>query len=51
MAQILLCKNNVALTDGLFRTYCALKNIFDYLKTYHQISPEPEIEQTLILLT
>ena len=27
-----------------------LKNSFDYLKAYHQISEEPEMEKTLMLL-
>ena len=45
------CKNNAAATDNLFSTYYVLTNIlFDYLKAYHEISLEPEVEQMLMLL-
>ena len=38
--------------DGLFSTHYGFNNIpFDYLKAYHQISLDPDVEQTLMLLT
>ena len=39
-------------TDGLFRTYYVFnKFLFAYSKAYSQISPEPEMDQALKLLT
>ena len=49
---MLLYQSNTPVTDGLF-TICNVfnKNSFDYLKAHHQIFPELEMEQPLMLLT
>ena len=50
--RVLSCKNNAAATVSLFSTYYLFNKIlFNYLKVYHQISPEPEVEQLLMLIT
>ena len=44
--------NNAATMVCLFSTYQHLNKIlFDYLIVYYQMSPEPDIEQILMLLT
>ena len=46
------CQSNAAALDSLFIMYCVINKIlFDYLKAHHQISPKPEMEQALMLLT
>ena len=43
---MLLCQNNAAETDGLFNTYYAFNKILSAnLKTYHQISSNPEMDK------
>ena len=45
-------QDTVAITYSLFNMYYVFNKIlFDYLKTSHQISPEPGMQQTLMLLT
>ena len=49
---MLSCQTNSVVSDGLFRAYCMFNKIFfDYLEAYHQISPVPEIEQSLMSLS
>ena len=51
MQTILICQGNTAAMDGLFSTYYVHnKIIFEYFKAYHWITPEPEMEQVLMLL-
>ena len=40
-----------AVMYGLFSMYYVLNILFDYVKAYYHISPDPEMEQALILLT
>ena len=47
-----LYQNNTVATDILFSTYFVFsKTLFDYSRSFHQISHDLELEQTLMLLT
>ena len=49
---MLTYKNNTATIDGLFSMYYVLNEVlFNYLKAYHQILPEQDSEQALMLIT
>ena len=49
---MLTCQTEAAAIDNLFNIYNVCNYIlFDYLNAYLQISPDPESEQTLMLLT
>ena len=45
-------EHNAIYMDGLLSMYYGFnKIVFDYLKAYHQISPEPDMGEILMLLT
>ena len=49
--RTLSSQTNAVAPATLLSTYCVFKEILlDYFKTYHQILPDPETEQILMLL-
>ena len=53
MAQTMItCQDKAATLDGLFSIYYVFNEVlFDYLKAYYNVSQEPGMDQTLMLLT